>query len=39
VYISISDVERGSPVPSKSVYMRRIVDFSTDLEYIEYFPS
>ena len=40
VYISIYEVERGSPRTFKvSIYMRGIVDFSTDLEYIEYFPS
>ena len=36
----VADSDRGSPVPFKvSIYMRGIVDFSTDLEYIEYFPS
>ena len=34
----VADSDRGSPVPFKvSIYMRGIVDFSTYMEYIEYY--
>ena len=39
--IYLSTMSRGAPPRTfkVSIYMRGIVDFSTDLEYIEYFPS
>ena len=35
----VADSDRGSPVPSKSIYMRGIVDFSTYMKYVEYYSS